>query len=72
MNVQAVNDAPEIDGSLVTSMIFESAGQKISGITIADVDFTGIHENEIMTISLSTSEGDVSVIAPSGSGVTQG
>ncbi|TNY89427.1 calcium-binding protein, partial [Vibrio parahaemolyticus] len=46
--------------------------QKISGITIADVDFTGIHENEIMTISLSTSEGDVSVIAPSGSGVTQG
>ncbi|HCG6761589.1 TPA: retention module-containing protein [Vibrio parahaemolyticus] len=72
MNVQAVNDAPEIDGSLVTSTIFESAGQKISGITIADVDFTGIHENEIMTISLSTSEGDVSVIAPSGSGVTQG
>ncbi|EJG0688462.1 retention module-containing protein [Vibrio parahaemolyticus] len=72
MNVQAVNDAPEIDGSLVTSAIFESAGQKISGITIADVDFTGIHENEIMTISLSTSEGDVSVIAPSGSGVTQG
>ncbi|TOF80963.1 RTX toxin [Vibrio parahaemolyticus] len=72
MNVQAVNDAPEIDGSLVTSTIFESAGQKISGITIVDVDFTGIHENEIMTISLSTSEGDVSVIAPSGSGVTQG
>ncbi|EHK2857186.1 retention module-containing protein [Vibrio parahaemolyticus] len=72
MNVQAVNDDPEIDGSLVTSTIFESAGQKISGITIADVDFTGIHENEIMTISLSTSEGDVSVIAPSGSGVTQG
>ncbi|HGS4902537.1 TPA: retention module-containing protein [Vibrio parahaemolyticus] len=72
MNVQAVNDAPEIDGSLVTSTIFESAGQKISGITIADVDFTGIHENEIMTISLSASEGDVSVIAPSGSGVTQG
>ncbi|TOP83714.1 RTX toxin [Vibrio parahaemolyticus] len=72
MNVQAVNDAPEIDGSLVTSTVFESAGQKISGITIADVDFTGIHENEIMTISLSTSEGDVSVIAPSGSGVTQG
>ncbi|EJC1075724.1 retention module-containing protein [Vibrio parahaemolyticus] len=72
MNVQAVNDAPEIDGSLVTSTIFESAGQKISGITIADVDFAGIHENEIMTISLSTSEGDVSVIAPSGSGVTQG
>ncbi|EJG2007930.1 retention module-containing protein [Vibrio parahaemolyticus] len=72
MNVQAVNDAPEIDGSLVTSTIFESAGQKISGITIADVDFIGIHENEIMTISLSTSEGDVSVIAPSGSGVTQG
>lgn len=29
MNVQAVNDAPEIDGSLVTSTIFESAGQKI-------------------------------------------
>ncbi|MCZ0757712.1 retention module-containing protein [Vibrio diabolicus] len=72
MTVQAINDAPEIDGSMVTNTIVESSDQKISGIEITDVDFAGIHENEIMTVSLSIDEGDISVVVPAGSGITQG
>ncbi|MFH4555889.1 retention module-containing protein [Vibrio diabolicus] len=72
MTVQAINDAPEVDGSMVTNMIVESSDQKISGIEINDVDFAGIHENEIMTVSLSIDEGDISVLVPAGSGITQG
>ncbi len=72
MTVQAINDAPEIDGSMVTNMIVESSDQKISGIEITDVDFAGVHENEIMTVSLSIDEGDISVVVPAGSGITQG
>ncbi|MFB1072036.1 retention module-containing protein [Vibrio diabolicus] len=72
MTVQAINDAPEVDGSMVTNTIVESSDQKISGIEITDVDFAGIHENEIMTVSLSIDEGDISVLVPAGSGITQG
>ncbi|HHF3069754.1 TPA: retention module-containing protein [Vibrio diabolicus] len=72
MTVQAINDAPEIDGSMVTNTIMESSVQKISGFEITDVDFAGIHENEIMTVSLSIDEGDISVVVPAGSGITQG
>ncbi|KOY45912.1 adhesin [Vibrio parahaemolyticus] len=72
MTVQAINDAPEVDGSMVTNTIVESSNQKISGIEITDVDFAGIHENEIMTVSLSIDEGDISVVVPAGSGITQG
>ncbi|MFH4469542.1 retention module-containing protein [Vibrio diabolicus] len=72
MTVQAINDAPEIDGSMVTNTIVESSDQKISGIEITDVDFAGVHENEIMTVSLSIDEGDISVVVPAGSGITQG
>ncbi|MCZ0739386.1 retention module-containing protein [Vibrio diabolicus] len=72
MTVQAINDAPEIDGSMVTNTIVESSDQKISGIEITDVDFAGIHENEIMTVSLSIDEGNISVLVPAGSGITQG
>ncbi|MFM2648178.1 retention module-containing protein [Vibrio diabolicus] len=72
MTVQAINDAPEIDGSMVTNTIMESSDQKISGFEITDVDFAGIHENEIMTVSLSIDEGDISVLVPAGSGITQG
>ncbi|MCQ9049810.1 retention module-containing protein [Vibrio diabolicus] len=72
MTVQAINDAPEIDGSMVTNTIMESSDQKISGFEITDVDFAGIHENKIMTVSLSIDEGDISVVVPAGSGITQG
>ncbi|MFB1096488.1 retention module-containing protein [Vibrio diabolicus] len=72
MTVQAINDAPEIDGSMVTNTIMESSDQKISGIEITDVDFAGVHENEIMTVSLSIDEGDISVLVPAGSCITQG
>ncbi|MEI8630090.1 retention module-containing protein [Vibrio sp. M60_M70] len=72
MTVQAINDAPEVDGSMVTNTIVESSDQKISGFEITDVDFAGIHENEIMTVSLSIDEGDISVVVPAGSGITQG
>ncbi|MCS0376927.1 retention module-containing protein [Vibrio diabolicus] len=72
MTVQAINDAPEVDGSMVTNTIVESSDQKISGIEITDVDFAGVHENEIMTVSLSIDEGDISVVVPAGSGITQG
>ncbi|MGY5730025.1 retention module-containing protein [Vibrio chemaguriensis] len=72
MTVQAINDAPEIDGSMVTNTIVESSDQKISGIEITDVDFAGVHENEIMTVSLSIDEGDISVVVPAGSGITRG
>ncbi|MGY3572741.1 retention module-containing protein [Vibrio paucivorans] len=69
--VLAVNDAPEIDGSLVTSGIDEAAAQKITGISVSDVDYSGAHANADMTVTLDTDFGILSVVLPPSSGVTQ-
>ncbi|WP_104025815.1 retention module-containing protein [Vibrio hyugaensis] len=72
LNVEATNDAPEISANAVTDTISEADGQKITGISVSDIDFTGAQANEIMTVTLSVSEGDVRVEAPTSSGVTVG
>ncbi|CAM2780587.1 Serralysin G [Vibrio mytili] len=72
MTVNAINDAPEIDGSMVTSTIAESSDQKISGIEITDVDFSGVHADETMTISLSVTDGDLFAVIPPSVQVSQG
>ncbi|UTZ25038.1 retention module-containing protein [Vibrio campbellii] len=72
LNVEATNDAPEITATSVTDMINEADGQKITGISVSDIDFTGAQANELMTVTLSVTEGDVRVEPPVGSGVTVG
>ncbi|MFM2625396.1 retention module-containing protein [Vibrio owensii] len=72
LNVEAANDAPEITATSVTDTINEADGQKITGISVSDIDFTGAQANEIMTVTLAVTEGDVRVETPAGSGVTVG
>ncbi|WP_409589175.1 cadherin-like domain-containing protein, partial [Vibrio jasicida] len=72
LNVEATNDAPEITATSVTDTINEANGQKITGISVSDIDFTGAQANEIMTVTLAVTEGDVRVEPPAGSGVTVG
>ncbi|WP_253820162.1 T1SS-143 repeat domain-containing protein [Vibrio campbellii] len=72
LNVEATNDAPEITATSVTDTINEADGQKITGISVSDIDFTGAQANELMTVTLSVTEGDVRVELPVGSGVTVG
>jgi hypothetical protein len=72
LNVEATNDAPEITATSVTDTINEADGQKITGISVSDIDFTGGQANEIMTVTLAVTEGDVRVEPPAGSGVTVG
>ncbi|MCX2790481.1 retention module-containing protein [Vibrio sp. Sgm 5] len=72
LNVEATNDAPEITATSVTDTINEADGQKITGISVSDIDFTGAQANEIMTVTLAVTEGDVRVEPPAGSGVTVG
>ncbi len=72
LNVEATNDSPEITAISVTDAINEADGQKITGISVSDIDFTGAQANELMTVTLSVTEGDVRVEPPVGSGVTVG
>ncbi|HCZ9049611.1 TPA: retention module-containing protein [Vibrio alginolyticus] len=72
LNVEATNDAPEITATSVTDTINEADGQKITGISVSDIDFTGAQANEIMTVTLTVTEGDLRVEPPAGSGVTVG
>ncbi|CAE6927642.1 COG2931 [Vibrio sp. B1REV9] len=70
--VEATNDAPEISANSVTDVIDESDGQKVTGISVSDVDFSGTQANDSMTVSLSVSDGDIRVEIPTGIGVTVG
>ncbi len=70
IDVTAVNDKPEVDGIHLTAQIDEASGQKLTGITVSDVDYAGSHTNDVMKVTLSISEGILSVQAPAGSSVT--
>ncbi len=72
LNVEATNDAPEITATSVTDTINEADGQKVTGISVSDVDFAGAQANESMTVTLTVTEGDLRVEPPTGSGVTVG
>ncbi len=69
IDVTAVNDKPEVDGIHFTAQINEASGQKLTGITVSDVDYAGSHANDVMKVTLSISEGILSVQAPAGSSV---
>ncbi len=69
IDVTAVNDKPEVDGIHLTAQIDEASGQKLTGITVSDVDYAGAHTNDVMKVTLSISEGILSVQAPAGSSV---
>ncbi|MCC4237302.1 retention module-containing protein [Vibrio anguillarum] len=71
VDVQAVNDAPTIDSATVTTTIDEEAGQKVTGLSVSDVDYAGSHANDPMTVILSVSEGLLSAVIPALSSVTQ-
>ncbi len=69
IDVTAVNDKPEVDGIHFTAQINEASGKKLTGITVSDVDYAGSHANDVMKVTLSISEGILSVQAPAGSSV---
>ncbi|HAS3584431.1 TPA: retention module-containing protein [Vibrio cholerae] len=69
IDVTAVNDKPEVDGIHLTAQIDEASGQKLTGITVSDVDYAGSHTNDVMKVTLNISEGILSVQAPAGSSV---
>ncbi|MCX9467729.1 retention module-containing protein [Vibrio cholerae] len=69
IDVTAVNDKPEVDGIHLTAQIDEASGQKLTGITVSDVDYAGSHTNDVMKVTLSISEGILSVQTPAGSSV---
>ena len=69
LNVTGVNDKPVIDLTDVTTVVSESSGQLISGIEVSDVDYVGIHSDDLMTVTLSVDYGQLTVAKPAGSGV---
>ncbi|ENM5913014.1 retention module-containing protein [Vibrio mimicus] len=69
IDVTAMNDKPEVDGTHLTTQIDELAGQKLTGILVSDVDYAGTHANDVMKVTLSVTEGILSVQAPTGSTV---
>ncbi|GHX75120.1 RTX toxins and Ca2+-binding protein [Vibrio cholerae] len=71
IDVTAVNDKPEVDGIHLhlTAQIDEASGQKLTGITVSDVDYAGSHANDVMKVTLNISEGILSVQASAGSSV---
>ncbi|ENM3952827.1 retention module-containing protein [Vibrio cholerae] len=69
IDVTAINDKPEVDGSHATTQINELSEQKLTGIVVSDVDYAGAHANDVMRVALSVTDGVLSVQAPSGSPV---
>ncbi|HGH6015794.1 TPA: retention module-containing protein [Vibrio mimicus] len=69
IDVTAMNDKPEVDGTHLTTQIDELAGQKLTGILVSDVDYAGTHANDVIKVTLSVTEGILSVQAPTGSSV---
>ncbi|MGL5653885.1 MAG: calcium-binding protein, partial [Vibrio sp.] len=67
--VTAINDKPELDSSNLTTQISELAAQKLTGIVVSDVDYVGAHANDVMSVTLSVSQGLLSVQAPVSSSV---
>ncbi|UPQ90349.1 retention module-containing protein [Vibrio sinaloensis] len=70
INVTPVNDKPVLDIDDITSHINEDVNQQISGISVSDVDYVGASSNDLMTVTLSISDGTLSLVKPVGSSVT--
>ena len=70
LTVTGVNDSPVINGDNVTSVIDEDVDQLISGITVADPDYVGLHAGDFMTVTLSVDFGTLSVTLPGTTTVT--
>ncbi|MFW7524438.1 cadherin-like domain-containing protein [Vibrio ostreicida] len=70
LKVVGVNDKPDIDVDAITSEISESSGQRISGITVSDVDYVNALANDSMTVMLSVDFGQLNVMLPQDSLIT--
>ncbi len=68
--VEGVNDKPELDIDDITTLIDETSGQLISGINVSDVDYVDAYANDSMSVELSVSYGELSVVLPAGSSIT--
>ncbi|MDR9829396.1 cadherin-like domain-containing protein [Vibrio sp. FNV 38] len=65
LDVLAVNDAPTVDIASATSEIDGFAGQKIGGISIADIDYDAAHSEDDITVTLSVDFGEITAIQTS-------
>ncbi|WP_275666041.1 retention module-containing protein [Vibrio sp. Isolate23] len=70
LSVIGVNDKPEIDVDDITTIINESSGQLISGISVSDADYVDAFSNDAMTVTLSVDFGQLNVTIPAGSSIT--
>ncbi|AIU68525.1 autotransporter adhesin [Vibrio coralliilyticus] len=70
LSVIGVNDKPEIDVDDITTIINESSGQLISGISVSDADYVDAFANDAMTVTLSVDFGQLNVTIPAGSSIT--
>ncbi len=67
--VEGVNDKPELDTDDITTLIDETSGQLISGVNVSDVDYVDAYANDSMSVELSVSYGELSVVLPAGSSI---
>ncbi|MDK9797210.1 cadherin-like domain-containing protein, partial [Vibrio sp. D449a] len=70
LTVTGVNDSPVINSDNVTSTIDEDVDQLISGITVADPDYVGLHAGDFMTVTLSVDFGTLSATLPGSTTIT--
>ncbi|CDT88586.1 Conserved hypothetical protein; putative hemolysin-type calcium-binding region [Vibrio coralliirubri] len=70
LTVTGANDSPIINGDNVTPVIDEDVEQLISGITVADPDYVGVHVDDFMTVTLSVDFGTLSATLPGTTTVT--
>nr|WP_269375767.1 cadherin-like domain-containing protein [Vibrio sinaloensis] len=69
-NVTPVNDKPVLDIDDITPQINEDVNQQLSGISVSDVDYVGASANDLMTVTLSVSQGTLSLVVPAGLNIT--
>lgn len=70
LSVIGVNDKPEIDVDDITTLVNESSGQLLSGISVSDADYVDAFANDAMTVTLSVDFGQLNVTLPAGSSIT--
>ncbi|MEZ9564333.1 retention module-containing protein [Vibrio artabrorum] len=69
VTVEGVNDTPVVNGSGITTVIDEDAGQLISGINVSDPDYVNTFSNDLMTVTLTVDYGTLNVSLPTGTTV---
>ncbi|MGL6261865.1 T1SS-143 repeat domain-containing protein [Vibrio sp. WXL210] len=63
LSLDAINDTPVISKPTSTVVINDSTEQRITGLSVADVDYQGDYADDSMMVTLSVSSGTLSVLS---------